>query len=578
MNDSTKELADKPAASIEVLGIPITWNPGFKGFKFLGVPSILFWTNPSLVSMLQPLREEIGEELYACLIAFESSKGTYEDYHAMVSTLGKTFEEGFHRWGDAVGACGWGSFKVLSINWESKRAEIQIDDPWEMRLFESVDPKNNIPFLMGKVCGIFSHAFGTNCRSESVRITKAANGARSIILDIRPSTKTLEATLMELHSEQKGSEGSRLKAVNNALRRNERRLLDVIDTVGDFIWETDRNLNLTYVTDKANQIMNRSDNLIGLSWQNLLSGEEFERLKSLLADFSEEQRFVEAEFNVGSGSDGNSWIHLRIKQLLDFSGNHFGYVGSGRNVTGEVELRKILREKEAAEEANRAKSAFLANISHELRTPMHGILSFARFGQQKIDTATKEKLKSYFDEISESGTRLMSLLNDLLDLSKLEAGKVEYSMKADDFLVVAKAAISESEAFVEEKGLSVELQCNANEAVAVFDQSKMLQVIRNILLNAIKFSEKGSTIKCVAEVLDAKVRCSVINQGVGIPHDELEAIFNKFTQSSKTRTGAGGTGLGLAICKEIVKQHRGEIWAESEPNGETKFIFELPRR
>lgn len=105
----------------------------------------------------------------------------------------------------------------------------------------------------------------------------------------------------------------------------------------------------------------------------------------------------------------------------------------------------------------------------------------------------------------------------------------------------------------------------------------MMQVLRNVLSNAIKFSENGTTIKTIVDETATHVRCSIVNRGVGIPKSELESIFDKFTQSSKTRTGAGGTGLGLAICKETVKQHGGDIWAESELNKETKFIIELPK-
>jgi len=255
------------------------------------------------------------------------------------------------------------------------------------------------------------------------------------------------------------------------------------------------------------------------------------------------------------------------------------FAGEFNRMLEQIQTRdeRILHEKDAAEAANRAKSVFLANISHELRTPMHGILSFARFGQQKIDTASKEKIKSYFDEINDSGSRLMSLLNDLLDLSKLEAGKVVYSMKRDDLCEVVRASGNELRAFAEERGLKIEAIGDTTEAIATFDAEKMMQVLRNILSNAIKFSDKGSTIHTQVENLPNKVRCTVSNRGVGIPASELESVFDKFTQSSKTRTGAGGTGLGLAICKETIRQHGGDIWAESELNAETRFIIELPK-
>ena len=226
-----------------------------------------------------------------------------------------------------------------------------------------------------------------------------------------------------------------------------------------------------------------------------------------------------------------------------------------------------------AEMANQAKSEFLANMSHELRTPMHGILSFSRFGQQRIETASKEKLKSYFDEIYDSGNRLMVLLNDLLDLSKLEYGKVTYSMQKGDFGQKAEAVRAELAAYAEEKGLELEL-ITKDDLGGVFDHEKIMRVIRNLLANAIKFAHQGTVVQI--ERRPDSIRFQMANQGVGIPGAELETIFDKFVQSSNTKTGAGGTGLGLSICREIIVQHGGRIWAENGLNGETLFAFELP--
>jgi signal transduction histidine kinase len=232
---------------------------------------------------------------------------------------------------------------------------------------------------------------------------------------------------------------------------------------------------------------------------------------------------------------------------------------------------------ELADQANKAKSVFLANMSHELRTPMHGILSYARFGQQKYETATKDKLKFYFDEIYESGSRLMGLLNNLLDLAKLEAGKVQYNFEQIDFVPLGRSVMNEFLAFAEEKGVQLALNHSKENIQAVFDGQKIGQVIRNLLSNAIKFALKGSVVKINLLETDKEIVCQVINQGVGIPMSEVESVFDKFVQSSLTKTGAGGTGLGLSISKEIVVQHGGKIWAESEVNKETMFSFTLPR-
>ena len=277
------------------------------------------------------------------------------------------------------------------------------------------------------------------------------------------------------------------------------------------------------------------------------------------------------------------WVDSTIVPLVDEEGNIREYLAIRKEVTTRKALENTLAMERVklgeavvtAERANLAKTVFLANMSHELRTPMHGILSYARFGQQKIESAPKEKLKSYFDEIYESGSRLMTRLNALLDLSKLEAGKVVYAIQERDLVEVAAVIKSEMQAFATEKGLTIELKHEAQAALAAFDQERIMQVLRNLVSNAIKFSIGGAPVRIELSTVGHGIRCAVVNRGVGIPRDELKTVFDKFVQSSKTKSGAGGTGLGLAICKEIVEQHHGKIWAESDPGGETRFIFEI---
>ena len=247
--------------------------------------------------------------------------------------------------------------------------------------------------------------------------------------------------------------------------------------------------------------------------------------------------------------------------------------------------------KEAAEMSNQAKSSFLANMSHELRTPMHAILSFSDLGLSRNETASREKLNSYFSNIHESGKRLLSLLNDLLDLSKLEAGRMEFSIQQNDLQSVLDTCSSELEAKLAERNLHLEIEMPQNTGPALFDPVRIGQVVTNLLSNAIKFSPEGGLIRILVSRDTLKIgkrendtgdspalRVAVIDQGIGIPEDELESIFDKFIQSSKTKSGAGGTGLGLAICKEIIEGHNGVIWAESPKGAGATLAFVIPAK
>jgi PAS domain S-box-containing protein len=238
------------------------------------------------------------------------------------------------------------------------------------------------------------------------------------------------------------------------------------------------------------------------------------------------------------------------------------------------------RAMQEAERSNRAKSEFLANISHELRTPMHAIVSFANFGVEKFATVAPERLLGYFQRISGSAARLLKLLNDLLDLSSIEAGRMTIQFTKVDVEALVRIAAEELDSLAQSRGIRIAV--NMAEAGgsmhASWDAARMLQVLRNLIGNAVKFSPEnaGAVIEVSAchsscqrdepapdpgQAIEIKVR----DHGIGIPEDELESVFDKFIQSSRTNSGAGGTGLGLAICREIVRLHGGTIRAESNP-------------
>jgi PAS domain S-box-containing protein len=212
-------------------------------------------------------------------------------------------------------------------------------------------------------------------------------------------------------------------------------------------------------------------------------------------------------------------------------------------------MLKFYEAKENAEAANRVKSEFLANMSHELRTPLQAIIGFADRGIQKVATADQQTLLRYFSNVKMGGTRLLDLLNDLLDISKLEAGKMTYTLQNASLLALMEVAVKELTPLLEPKQLTLILQPPDFATEASFDFDKILSPAIAVLVS---------------------------DQGVGIPKDELESIFDKFVQSSKTQTGAGGTGLGLAISRQIILGHHGSLTVSSEENLGSCFNFVLP--
>ncbi|MBT4290206.1 MAG: response regulator [Deltaproteobacteria bacterium] len=276
------------------------------------------------------------------------------------------------------------------------------------------------------------------------------------------------------------------------------------------------------------------------------------------------------------------WEYTTISPILDTSSKIINYVAVNDDISDRKQLENdLIKAKNEAELANKAKSEFLSNMSHEIRTPMHQILSFSQLGVSKFDKVNSEKLLHYFLKIGAVGKQLMSLLDNILDLSNLDSGKMAYKFQNVNFKYLINSLIKEFDSVKNKKGVTLEISEMMVSTEIVCDEYKIRQVVYNLLSNAIKFTPKGKKIyisikQSQDEAPVPALYIRVSDQGIGIPEAELITVFYKFIQSSKTKTGAGGTGLGLAICKEIIEAHKGKIWAENNPEGGATFSFMLP--
>jgi signal transduction histidine kinase len=236
--------------------------------------------------------------------------------------------------------------------------------------------------------------------------------------------------------------------------------------------------------------------------------------------------------------------------------------------------------KSNAELANSAKSMFLTNMSHEFRTPMHAIVNFAKIGLKTVEIMDQRKIEKCFESIQQSATRLLAILNALLDFARLESGTLELSASEADLMEIAWHSKAEVESLLEDKRLTIRIECEPGASRGTFDKLRIAQVFINIFSNAIKFSPVNGVIsvKITAAAIENKsaIHCVVSDQGPGIAAKDIDRIFDKFVQSTQMDRPAGGSGLGLAISREIINLHGGKIWAGNGSPGGAEIHFVLP--
>lgn len=370
--------------------------------------------------------------------------------------------------------------------------------------------------------------------------------------------------------------------VENALMVSKERYRQLVESGQDIIYRLDARGYFTYVNPVTTRIFGFTQGeIIGHHFLEEVAPEYREQVK----EFYQEQYNTRTlntyfEFPAPRKNGEYAWLAQNV-QLIIKDGDVLGYQAMARDITDRKRIEyELLQAKEKAEAASRTKSEFMANMSHELRTPMNAIIGFSQLLEDHIAGKLNEKQLRYVTSIHSAGQHLLNLINDILDLSKIEAGKMDldYGLINVTDLIETSLVMVKQKAFRKMIVIETEIEPALRENPIRADEVKLKQILFNLLSNAVKFTPTNGRITIYAGMEEHNLRITVVDSGIGIEKADQQRIFEEFEQlDSSYSSDHRGTGLGLALTKKLVNLHGGMIWVESE--GESKgtiFAFTIP--
>jgi signal transduction histidine kinase len=377
----------------------------------------------------------------------------------------------------------------------------------------------------------------------------------------------------EIHRLSKGINEmlSSIRLAEQELKAREYEKKFILDSLEEIVVLKDPSFNVRW----ANKAALNNRNLLTVETKELKSGNPQEE-KYLLQQLQQPQISIwtDQEF---TSPEGKTWL-LRSKPVCDETGNTIAVLETGVEITERKKYEtELFRAKQDAEVANRTKSEFLANMSHELRTPLNSIIGFSDLLHEKVYGELNEKQTKAVGNISSSGKHLLNLINEILDLSKVEARSFELHYSRF-WLSEACAEVRDMLfPFATSKGIKIEFEIEKDLPKVNGDRERLTQVLSNLMTNAVKFSNENGYVKVKASQSNNFINITISDEGIGIAAASHDKLFKPFSQiDSSSSKKYPGTGLGLALVKEIVQLHGGTVWFESELGKGSTFGFSIP--
>jgi PAS domain S-box-containing protein len=388
------------------------------------------------------------------------------------------------------------------------------------------------------------------------------------------------------------------KCAQEELRQSEERLRLALKAGGMGAWEWNvLTGEVVWYAEWKTEAGSKGDGL-GKTFRSFILNvhpDDRHRVRRVVVGALRKRQGYEVEFRT-KGPDGQiQWNYAKSRLLTDDTGAPLRMLGVAFDITERKQAESLKHAKETAEMASRHKSLFLANMSHELRTPMNAIIGFSEMLQDQVFGDLNEKQARYVNNIASSGHHLMGLINDILDLSKIEAGRMLLNVTSIKIGTVMERVISAVSSLAEKKAICLESRIEDDLPLVDADEPKIHQIVVNLLSNAIKFTPDGGTVtlscaenECIDGIgqpveceLIQCVKIAVIDTGIGISLEDQRRIFHEFEQvDSSYGRSQQGTGLGLALTQRLVQMHGGRIWVESDgvPGNGSAFYVLLPTR
>lgn len=344
---------------------------------------------------------------------------------------------------------------------------------------------------------------------------------------------------------------------------------DVMENIINGIITIDTNNRISFINRNAQFMLNISSTNVMHKELNIAFNPELCKiLTSILEQIQQGISVIDQEYEQKLMNDTILPIGISASILRDRNFSVTGYVFMLRDLSLTREVLKL-------KELDTMKTDFISKVSHELRTPLTSISSYT---DALLDgmAETKEEIDSYLKIIQEESQRLISMVNDILDVSKMDAGKTSFNLQPHHVNQIIISCINSINPSAKAKNIEIKYE-EENDLVVVADMDKMIQVILNLLSNSIKFTPEGGSIDIVVTDQKSKVRVAIADTGIGMRKEDVDKVFDRFYQIENIKHHQKGTGLGTSICKEIVENHGGKIWITSEFGVGTTVYFTLPK-